>query len=251
MIHRPAPIAGGGIHNGAGMYLGGVVKFTQNITQFGMTCSTNGTQYITVWNKQGTMLGQVTWVPAGDAPSSASTPRACPSACSPSATTTPCGPDVADIGGATNISDTWMWAVGGCTSDAECNDGNGCTTDTCDILTGACNHANNGNVCNDGDACTQDDSCVNGVCVGSNPVTCVAFDSCHDVGVCNPGTGMCTNPPGGRRRHLVRRRQQDAPSRTVASAASARADRRSARRRTAATRPACATRRRACARASR
>lgn len=49
----PAPIGGGGVHNGQGMVFGGVVKFTSNITQFGMTGCTNGTQYVTVWNKQG------------------------------------------------------------------------------------------------------------------------------------------------------------------------------------------------------
>ena len=33
-----------------------------------------------------------------------------------------------------------------------------------------------------------------GVCTGSNPVTCTAFDSCHVAGTCSPATGVCSNP---------------------------------------------------------
>lgn len=103
-----------------------------------------------------------------------------------------------------------------------CNDGNGCTqTDTCQA--GACSGANpvvctalsqchdpgtcnpgtgtcsnptkaNGSVCNDGNLCTQTDSCQSGACTGTNPITCTALDLCHDVGMCNPATGMCSNP---------------------------------------------------------
>jgi len=48
--------------------------------------------------------------------------------------------------------------------------------------------------CDDGDACTRTDSCVGGRCVGRNPVVCTALDRCHDAGVCDPATGVCTNP---------------------------------------------------------
>src|SRR5262249_18738706 len=37
-------------------------------------------------------------------------------------------------------------------------------------------------------------TCQNGACVGSNPVVCTAQDQCHGVGVCDPGTGLCSNP---------------------------------------------------------
>jgi len=37
-------------------------------------------------------------------------------------------------------------------------------------------------------------SCSAGICVGKNPVTCTAQDQCHVVGVCDPGTGVCSNP---------------------------------------------------------
>ncbi|MBZ5640777.1 MAG: FG-GAP-like repeat-containing protein, partial [Acidobacteriia bacterium] len=107
-------------------------------------------------------------------------------------------------------------------NDSACNDGNACTqTDTCqtgvcvgsnpvvctaldqcheagvcDTGTGICSNPAkpNDSACNDGNACTQTDTCQTGVCVGSNPVVCTALDQCHDAGVCDTGTGICTNP---------------------------------------------------------
>jgi streptogramin lyase len=43
-------------------------------------------------------------------------------------------------------------------------------------------------------ACTQADACNAGMCVGGNPVVCMATDQCHVAGMCNPMTGTCTNP---------------------------------------------------------
>ncbi|MBK9265907.1 MAG: S8 family serine peptidase [Polyangiaceae bacterium] len=57
---------------------------------------------------------------------------------------------------------------------------------TCRLLTG--------NSCDDGNACTQSDTCKTGVCTGANPVVCPMPDICHEVGVCDPMTGMCSNP---------------------------------------------------------
>jgi hypothetical protein len=51
-----------------------------------------------------------------------------------------------------------------------------------------------GTGCNDMNACTQTDTCQAGVCTGSNPVICTALDECHDVGVCDTSTGVCSNP---------------------------------------------------------
>src|SRR5207247_1147972 len=58
----------------------------------------------------------------------------------------------------------------------------------------ACSGQADGTSCNDGNACTQTDTCQSGVCTGSNPVVCTALDQCHDVGTCNTGTGVCSNP---------------------------------------------------------
>ncbi|MEP7123053.1 MAG: kelch repeat-containing protein [Byssovorax sp.] len=70
------------------------------------------------------------------------------------------------------------------------------TAGTCDATTGACTNpvASDGTTCNDGDGCTQADTCMLGTCVGGSPVVCVAQDSCHGVGVCNPKLGACDNP---------------------------------------------------------
>jgi hypothetical protein len=108
------------------------------------------------------------------------------------------------------------------TDGTACNDGNACTqTDVCQSgvcvggnpvvcnpldqchVAGVCNPATgtcsnptaaNGTACNDGNACTLIDVCESGVCTGGNPVVCHALDQCHRAGVCNPATGMCSNP---------------------------------------------------------
>ena len=99
-----------------------------------------------------------------------------------------------------------------------CDDGNACTTDSCDAATGCVHTAvtcDDGNACNGGETCDPASGCVagtppvcndgnacNGVetcapasgCVAGTPVVCTASDQCHDVGACNPGTGVCSNP---------------------------------------------------------
>jgi len=79
-------------------------------------------------------------------------------------------------------------------TDVPLNDGNACTLETC--AGGMPMHPNamNGSMCSDGNACTQLDTCQNGSCLGASPVTCTAADPCHDIGVCDPATGMCSNP---------------------------------------------------------
>jgi hypothetical protein len=77
-----------------------------------------------------------------------------------------------------------------CTALDSCHD-----VGTCDPGTGICSNPAkpNGTSCDDGNLCTQTDSCQSGVCTGSNPVVCTALDPCHDVGVCDAGTGLCSN----------------------------------------------------------
>jgi len=77
---------------------------------------------------------------------------------------------------------------------ALCDDGDPCTDDICNIVAHACEHTFNIAPCDDGNACTQSDSCQAGVCTGSNPVVCTALDQCHDVGVCDTATGVCSDP---------------------------------------------------------
>ena len=74
------------------------------------------------------------------------------------------------------------------------DDGNPCTVDSCDPAAGV-QHvaAEDGTACSDGNACTTGDSCQAGACAGA-PVECLAQDQCHGAGICDPGTGECSNP---------------------------------------------------------
>jgi hypothetical protein len=91
----------------------------------------------------------------------------------------------------TDTSDTGCME---CTTPADCNDGNVCTNDQC--VSGDCQNTPvaDGSGCNDGDACTQTDTCQSGACTGADLVICTALDQCHDAGVCDSGTGNCSNP---------------------------------------------------------
>lgn len=68
-----------------------------------------------------------------------------------------------------------------------CDDGNPCTDDSCDGALG-CQHTNNGAACDDDDACTQTDTCVEGACVGAEPLDCNDDNECTDE-VCFPEIG--------------------------------------------------------------
>ncbi len=54
-------------------------------------------------------------------------------------------------------------------------------------------------LCDDGNACTIDsgvwDAGARRCACLQTPVVCGASDQCHDAGVCDPGTGLCSNPP--------------------------------------------------------
>src|SRR5437773_9483714 len=80
------------------------------------------------------------------------------------------------------------------TDTPACDDGSGCTTNTCDFAGCHYTPVADGTECDDGDGCTQSDSCQAGVCTGTNPVVCAAADQCHDAGICEPATGLCSNP---------------------------------------------------------
>ena len=82
-------------------------------------------------------------------------------------------------------------AVGGCTTDPQCDDGNPCTNDTCQA--GTCVNANNTAPCNDGNACTMADTCAGGACVGT-PLSCDDADPCT-LDTCFGG--VCAHGPNG------------------------------------------------------
>jgi hypothetical protein len=75
----------------------------------------------------------------------------------------------------------------------DCDDHNPCTNDSCDPTLG-CIHVNNTAACDDGSACTTGDVCGGGSCQPGTPTVCSPSDQCHLAGVCDPGTGLCSNP---------------------------------------------------------
>jgi len=76
-----------------------------------------------------------------------------------------------------------------------CNDGNPCTKDTCTGEVCSYPAAASGTSCSDGNTCNGAETCDGkGTCKAGTPVTCMALDQCHTTGVCDPATGVCSNP---------------------------------------------------------
>ena len=75
-------------------------------------------------------------------------------------------------------------------NEIDCDDGNPCTDDACDPHAG-CVHAPNDDACNDLNACTQTDTCVLGICVGTDPVVCFDDDPCTND-LCDRVDGTCS-----------------------------------------------------------
>ena len=75
-----------------------------------------------------------------------------------------------------------------CTTNAECDDGNSCTTDFCNAGICANNVLADGTSCSDGLACTITDQCSAGVCGG--------LDSCPLFQACDAGTNSCGTVTG-------------------------------------------------------
>ncbi len=81
-----------------------------------------------------------------------------------------------------------------CTALDQCHD-----VGVCDHATGACSSPArvDGTGCNDDNANTVGDVCTGGVCAGVDyciGVICSALDQCHEAGVCDHATGICSNP---------------------------------------------------------
>src|SRR5439155_16816632 len=73
-------------------------------------------------------------------------------------------------------------------SDADCDDQNLCTTDTCDTAEHICNHLLRD--CDDGDVCNGGETCepTTGECVAGTPLDCDDSVVCtHDT--CDPQAG--------------------------------------------------------------
>jgi len=88
-------------------------------------------------------------------------------------------------------------AVGSCTNDGACDDGDPCTADVCEPG-GLCSHAPRaaGGTCDDDNPCTHDDQCDGtGACAGS-PVDCDDGLPCS-VDSCDGNTGQCLHDLSG------------------------------------------------------
>lgn len=73
----------------------------------------------------------------------------------------------------TNGSSVFKREIVRCQTNTDCDDRNLCTTEVCS---------------------PNDDVANSAGCIYTNAVECVAADGCHEAGVCDPLTGLCTNP---------------------------------------------------------
>jgi len=85
--------------------------------------------------------------------------------------------------------------LGGCipAEPAPCDDGNPCTSDSCDGIWG-CQHLWTAGACDDDDVCTTDDACVSGQCRGAD-LDCDDQNECT-ADSCDPRLG-CQHTPLG------------------------------------------------------
>ena len=72
-----------------------------------------------------------------------------------------------------------------------CDDGNPCSVDACDDVTG-CTASHFTGSCSDGNACTVDDACKAGACAAGAALACDDNDGCT-LDTCDPATGLCAN----------------------------------------------------------
>ena len=68
-----------------------------------------------------------------------------------------------------------------------CDDGEVCTTDSCDPASG-CVFTNNTEACDDGQPCTEGEACAAGACTGGAPTNCDDGVACT-TDSCDPATG--------------------------------------------------------------
>ena len=83
---------------------------------------------------------------------------------------------------------THTWTHTNVITEAHCD----CASN--DACCDGCSVINEGGACDDGDACTQSDACSQGSCQAGSPVICQSMDQCHTVGVCDPASGVCSDP---------------------------------------------------------
>lgn len=82
-----------------------------------------------------------------------------------------------------------------CQTNGDCNDGNVCTQDVCNLATYKCeNNYLNGISCDDGKWCTVNDACSYGVCNGTLR-DCSSYGDICNVGTCDESADTCKKSP--------------------------------------------------------
>ena len=79
---------------------------------------------------------------------------------------------------------------------APCDDGNPCTLDGCQPVTGCYHSVDNTASCNDGNTCTTGDLCSGGLCVGGKVNACDDGNACT-TDSCDPVKGCAHTPASG------------------------------------------------------
>lgn len=80
-----------------------------------------------------------------------------------------------------------------CVTSEDCDDGNPCTSDICDVVGAICTYPPNTLPCDDSDACTENDSCSDGTCAGT-ALDCNDGDPCT-ADTCDSGGSGCSSTP--------------------------------------------------------
>jgi len=102
----------------------------------------------------------------------------------------PCTDDACDL--VTGCFSTRLSGCSACITVSDCNDGNVCTNDACPA--GVCVLTKNtGTTCSDGNACSTGDLCNNGQCAAGSPLNCADADPCT-VESCDAIAGCLIEP---------------------------------------------------------
>lgn len=163
-------LMGGGVQAGQIQNLGGVATFTGPVTQVGLTASKNGKQYLTVWDTDGVMIGQVQWIPAMDSSFVGLDTNGVEIGMFAFGNDDLWNGATYDASGLNIYSDTWIWSDGGV--QAMCQNDDQCADD---------------NLCNGVEVCTA------GTCAAGTPIACADDLVCTDD-LCDPVMGCMTKP---------------------------------------------------------
>lgn len=83
-----------------------------------------------------------------------------------------------------------------CETPNVCDDGEVCTTESCEPDAGGCQYtpAADHAPCDDGEACTAGEECLAGVCQGTEAIACDDGNACTDDWAEDDGDGTCDDP---------------------------------------------------------